>query len=170
MTHDRFYRHNDRIEWVYHNPDSAAGGQFVYNYFSKDDLAAAMQRAETLADKFDLIGSVCRQYLADIGTPEYDAELQRIADGDPHLLAEDLTLDTWVEIVAYFGRVADMEESCDWDRYCSHCGEPMTDGYCIDGGFAYYCSSDCLFKYYTPEEYEELYKDGAAFWTQWWEG
>ena len=47
-------------------------------------------------------------------------------------------------------------------RICSECGEPMKQGYCIDGGSEYYCSDDCLHKHYTPEEREEMYNDGNS--------
>lgn len=47
-------------------------------------------------------------------------------------------------------------------RICSECGEPMKQGYCIDGGSEYYCSDDCLHKHYTPEEREEMYDDGNS--------
>ncbi|MFV5897137.1 hypothetical protein [Bacillus cereus] len=43
----------------------------------------------------------------------------------------------------------------------------MVEGYCIDDGLAYYCSEECLHKEYTPEEYEEMYEDDYAYWTQW---
>jgi hypothetical protein len=54
-------------------------------------------------------------------------------------------------------------------RKCTKCNEFMTEGYCIDSGFAYYCSDECLHTVYTPEEWEELYDDGEgdSYWTQW---
>ncbi|PHG64077.1 hypothetical protein [Bacillus toyonensis] len=52
-------------------------------------------------------------------------------------------------------------------RVCNVCRQGMVEGYCIDDGLAYYCSEECLHKEYTPEEYEEMYEDDYAYWTQW---
>ena len=52
-------------------------------------------------------------------------------------------------------------------RKCSKCKKEMTQGYCIDNGLKYYCSDECLHNDYTPEEYEELYKQDGAYWTTW---
>jgi hypothetical protein len=45
----------------------------------------------------------------------------------------------------------------------------MQDGYVIDGGFAYYCSDECLHKVYSEEEWLELYAEGESdsYWTEW---
>ncbi|MFD0769336.1 hypothetical protein ACFQZ1_10735 [Bacillus sp. CGMCC 1.60114] len=43
----------------------------------------------------------------------------------------------------------------------------MIEGYCIDDGLAYYCSEECLYKEYTPKEYEEMYENDCAYWTEW---
>lgn len=47
-------------------------------------------------------------------------------------------------------------------RICSECGEPMKQGYCIDGGSEYYCSDRCLHVHYTPEERRKMYDDGNS--------
>ena len=54
-------------------------------------------------------------------------------------------------------------------RICSHCGKPMTSGYCIDGGMEYYCSDHCLHQHYSDKEYLEMYDggDGDSYWTEW---
>ena len=52
-------------------------------------------------------------------------------------------------------------------RICSHCGKVMIDGYLIDEGAAYYCSDECLYSNMTEEEYQELYKEDIAFYTEW---
>ena len=53
-------------------------------------------------------------------------------------------------------------------RKCSHCGQPMSEGYAIDGGDEYYCSEKCLHTKYTPEQYKEMYADGEgdSYWTE----
>ena len=54
----------------------------------------------------------------------------------------------------------------DNSRRCDVCGKRMTFGYVIDD-CEYYCSDDCLHKKYTPQEYEEMYKNDVAYWTEW---
>ena len=53
-------------------------------------------------------------------------------------------------------------------RTC-HCGKKMFEGYCIEGGEAYYCSNKCLLENLTQAEYDELYADGdgESYWTSW---
>lgn len=55
------------------------------------------------------------------------------------------------------------------DRSCDECGKPMTEGYCIDNGFEYYCSDECLEKNMTRAEFERLYADGEgdSYYTEW---
>ena len=52
-------------------------------------------------------------------------------------------------------------------RFCSECGELMIDGYCISDGFEYFCSDECLYKNYSKEEYDKMYEEDDAYWTQW---
>lgn len=54
-------------------------------------------------------------------------------------------------------------------RICTHCHSIMTEGYCIESGEAYYCSSECLESEMSREDYEQLYNDGDgdSYWTQW---
>lgn len=52
-------------------------------------------------------------------------------------------------------------------RYCNHCGEVMQKGYCINQGIEYYCCDSCLHEHYTPEKYNELYREGDSFYSEW---
>jgi len=54
-------------------------------------------------------------------------------------------------------------------RNCTECGAGMNEGYCFDGGRAYYCSDACLHKHFTHDEWEKLYNDGDgdSCWTTW---
>ena len=53
-------------------------------------------------------------------------------------------------------------------RTCKICGKgPLLEGFCIDDGLYYYCSTDCLGHDYTPQEWDEAYNDGWGYWTQW---
>lgn len=54
-------------------------------------------------------------------------------------------------------------------RQCSDCKKIMIQGYCIEGGEAYYCDDDCLYRNLTEEEFDELYDygEGDSYWTEW---
>ena len=53
-------------------------------------------------------------------------------------------------------------------RVCSKCGKIMKEGYCIENGYEYYCSDECLESEMTMEEYLELYElDNGTYWTEW---
>lgn len=172
MNHDRFYRHNERIEWVYHNPDSVAGGQFVLNYFNQDLLLKALDKGDLstpdgVEDIFDYIGSESQQFLVDIGTDEYADELKRVKNGDPHLLAVDYSRETIEAIRDYFDRVESAPTAYSCGEFCSHCGEPMYDGFMVYDNFERYCSEECLHANYPEDEYRAMYARDEAFYTTW---
>ena len=54
-------------------------------------------------------------------------------------------------------------------RFCDNCGKKMYEGYCIENGFEYYCSDECLHKHYTEEEFLNMYNDGEgdSYYTEW---
>ena len=55
------------------------------------------------------------------------------------------------------------------ERTCEVCGKTITEGYCYDGGRAYYCSDNCLTHDFTEEEWEHLcdHEDSESYWTHW---
>lgn len=52
-------------------------------------------------------------------------------------------------------------------RICTNCGEVMSSGYVINDGEEYFCSDDCLYGYYSDQEYQELCENDLAYWTEW---
>lgn len=56
-------------------------------------------------------------------------------------------------------------------RVCSECKKRMIEGYCIESGFAYFCTDKCLEKNMTRKEFLELFNDGYGdtYWTAWYE-
>lgn len=54
-------------------------------------------------------------------------------------------------------------------RTCGCCGEEMDEGFYVDAQYngEYYCSETCLHTKYTKEEYQELYEEQRAYWTEW---
>lgn len=54
-------------------------------------------------------------------------------------------------------------------RTCDECGKGFNDGYCVEGGMAYYCTDACLYKNIAPEKWEEMSADddSDSYWTTW---
>ena len=74
---DAFYidRDNESVIWMYYNPDSNAGGQYVTNTLSFDEIQQATREYDSAEDFFDYLGSIANQELADVGTEWFeDAE------------------------------------------------------------------------------------------------
>ena len=60
---------------MYYNPDSNAGGQYVTNTLSFDEIQQAAREYDSAEDFFDYLGSIATQELADVGTEWFeDAE------------------------------------------------------------------------------------------------
>ena len=93
MDQDRIYLDldNDRIEWMYYNPDSVSEGQFVTNVFDEDLLKEAIERMTDAEDAFDFIGSSCTQYLSDKGTDFYGEAWKRMETEEPFAIGCTLT-------------------------------------------------------------------------------
>ena len=70
---DKFYidKESQSVDWVYFNPDSDAGGQFVYNSLSFEQIRQAAEQHKTAEDFFDNIGEVAKQTLLDIDSPGF---------------------------------------------------------------------------------------------------
>lgn len=74
---DAFFldRDNGSVTWMYYNPDSNAGGQYVTNTLSFDEIQQAAREYDSAEDFFDYLGSIATQELADVGTEWFeDAE------------------------------------------------------------------------------------------------
>ena len=54
-------------------------------------------------------------------------------------------------------------------RSCSKCDKIILQGYCIEGGFEYACSDECLYNLISKEEFEELISDNNSetYYTEW---
>lgn len=71
---DAFFinKENESITWIYFNPDSVSGGQYVTNTLSFDEIRKATQDHESADDFFDYLGSIANQTLADVGTEWFE--------------------------------------------------------------------------------------------------
>lgn len=50
-------------------------------------------------------------------------------------------------------------------RSCNKCSKCLNSGYYIRNNKTYYCSDECLAKDYTDEEYDRMYDNDEAYWT-----
>lgn len=71
---DAFFidRDNENVTWMYYNSDSNAGGQYVTNELSFDEIREAAQSHKSADDFFDYLGSIANQTLADVGTEWFE--------------------------------------------------------------------------------------------------
>ena len=82
---DAFFidRDNESVTWMYYNSDSNAGGQYVTNTLSFDEIQQAAREYDSAEDFFDYLGSIANQELADVGTEWFedaDREFNRTPD------------------------------------------------------------------------------------------
>lgn len=67
---DRFfiYPNSESILWMYYNPDSSTGGQYISNRLTFDEIREAAKKHPDTENFFDYLGTICQQELADIDT------------------------------------------------------------------------------------------------------
>ena len=86
-----------------------------------------------------------------------------------HILDEIMSIDNIQELNYlrnYINqRIEELEE--DTTRTCNICGIELKSGFCIHDGDEYFCNTECLHKRYTEEEYNEMYDEDEAYWTEW---
>ena len=72
FSDDRFYVDEEKgeVTWLYFNPDSTAGGQFVENVVSIEQILA-LKENEDYSVFFDKLGSEAKQTLIDVGDEDF---------------------------------------------------------------------------------------------------
>lgn len=77
---EKYYvnRENESLTSVYFNPDSDAGGQFVYKHFSFDELLKAMDKPDPL----DELESISHTELVDIDTANFKESARKFLKKD----------------------------------------------------------------------------------------
>ena len=84
---DKFYVNPEmeNVTWIYYNPDSSAGGQFVYTYMSFDDIFNAM----TKDDPLEYLTETCEQYLLDRGADGFDGVVEEFLTDSEDISSRD---------------------------------------------------------------------------------
>lgn len=62
---------NESIAWMYYNPDSTAGGQYVTNILTFAEIRDVLNNVDP-EDFFDELGSIADQELADVDSPWFE--------------------------------------------------------------------------------------------------
>jgi len=70
---DKFYVREERelITWVYYNPNSHAGGQYVFNEFDYNLVYDAESNSDSSHEFFEYIGLRCKQFLSYKGNKDF---------------------------------------------------------------------------------------------------
>lgn len=96
---DAFFINQDNatVTWIYYNPDSAAGGQYVTNILNFDEITEIAKDSQTSNEFFDRLGSIANQTLADVGTKWFsEAEIRFLEKPD----FTDCTQDTMQSLIS----------------------------------------------------------------------
>ena len=82
FNYDRFYVDEEKgeVTWLYFNPDSTAGGQFVESVFTFEQISA-LRENEDYTVFFDKLGSEAKQYIVDSDDEEFrDAAIRFLTE------------------------------------------------------------------------------------------
>ena len=96
---DAFFINQDNatVTWIYYNPDSAAGGQYVTNILNFDEITEIAKDSQTSNEFFDRLGRIANQTLADVGTEWFlEAEIRFLEKPD----FTDCTQDTMQSLIS----------------------------------------------------------------------
>ena len=96
---DAFFINQDNatVTWIYYNPDSAAGGQYVTNILNFDEITEIVKDSQTSNEFFDRLGSIANQTLADVGTEWFSEAESRFLEKPDFT---DCTQDTMQSLVS----------------------------------------------------------------------
>lgn len=84
---DKFYVNSEmeNVTWIYYNPDSTAGGQFVCTYMSFDDIFDAMEQDNPL----EYLTEHCGQELLDRGADGFDGVAEEFMTDSEDISSHD---------------------------------------------------------------------------------
>lgn len=96
---DAFFINQDNatVTWIYYNPDSATGGQYVTNILNFDEITEIAKDSQTSNEFFDRLGSIANQTLADVGTEWFSEAESRFLEKPDFT---DCTQDTMQSLIS----------------------------------------------------------------------
>lgn len=96
---DAFFINQDNatVTWIYYNPDSAAGGQYVTNILNFDEITEIAKDSQTSNEFFDRLGGIANQTLADVGTEWFSEAESRFLEKPDFT---DCTQDTMQSLIS----------------------------------------------------------------------
>ena len=96
---DAFFINQDNatVTWIYYNPDSAAGGQYVTNILNFDEITEIAKDSQPSNEFFDRLGSIANQTLADVGTEWFSEAESRFLEKPDFT---DCTQDTMQSLIS----------------------------------------------------------------------
>mgnify|MGYP000213788300 FL=1 len=127
----------ERVTWMYYNPDSVAGGQYVTNTLTFDEILEAAREYESADEFFDYLGSIARQELADVGS-EWFEEADKEFHNTPSLT--DCTPETMEALIQ------SVERS---DMVATNIGQVPIDDY-----------REIVASQHGFDSYDEMYREG----------
>lgn len=71
LEDDKIFLNENGATEMYFNIDAGAGGQVVINEISKELIRESAKYNKDADDFFEFLGGGCKQYLVDMGTPEF---------------------------------------------------------------------------------------------------
>lgn len=130
---DAFFIDNERkcVVWMYYNPDSTAGGQYVTNIMDFDELAKISAISRSSDDYFNYyFASECKQYLADVDTEQFAAAEEAFHSKPDFVNATHNTMEALSKIVLIEAWANELKEDLPsfiktafaWDELCGEYG------------------------------------------------
>lgn len=99
---DAFFvnKDNETVTWIYYNPDSDAGGQYVTNQLSFTSVNKGAENYKTTDEFFDYLSSVANQTLADVGSEWFEATKSQFLQQPDYTDCSEQTMSALIDIAS----------------------------------------------------------------------
>lgn len=112
---------NQTVTWMYYNPDSTAGGQYVTNTFGFAEISQTAKGSKTSDEFFDRLGSIADQTLADVGTDWFEEAKNQFLQEPDFTDCTEATMQGLVAAAAIPEEIKDTENlpyiTCEWSEH-----------------------------------------------------
>jgi N12 class adenine-specific DNA methylase len=91
---DAFFVDQERGEvvWMYYNPDATAGGQYVTNTLTFDEIKDVGNEYDNADEFFEALAEIADQYLSDVGTPWFDESSEQFKENPTFTECDEVTM------------------------------------------------------------------------------